>query len=364
MSQARILVVEDESIIAAAISDDLVDLGYEVIDIVASAEAAISCADASCPDLILMDISLQGRLDGIEAAKQIQLRTDTPVVYLTSYTDEKTLQRSLDTNSFGYMLKPYKVRELRATIETALKKHNRQLVDRQALEVEQQNTQDQIRYLAITAHELTNPLAAIKLSIDLLDNAIALTSDKKNRYVDRINTAVDSMDELINNTMTMSQAKEGKLTFNPESLDVTKFCHDLIEEMELVSIDRHTLRLLTYGTAPAPCAQIDKRLLHPILKNLLHNAIKYSPDGGEIDLELTFATGQAIFVVRDRGIGIPTAYFDKLFQKFERAANVGKIKGTGLGLNIVKQLVDLHQGAISVDSEINRGTAFTVVLPC
>jgi signal transduction histidine kinase len=126
---------------------------------------------------------------------------------------------------------------------------------------------------------------------------------------------------------------------------------------------------ITYQIQPDPVSgdrfipALDRNLLHQILSNLLTNAIKYSPQRGEITLSVTHSNSQVTFAVQDRGIGIPSEHHEKLFQRFERASNVGKIKGTGLGLNIVKSLVDLHGGEIKVTSKVGEGTTFTVVLP-
>jgi diguanylate cyclase (GGDEF)-like protein/PAS domain S-box-containing protein len=123
MTQARILVVEDESIVAADIQDRLESLGYEVPATVASGEKAVEQAGALRPDLVLMDIRLKGRMDGVEAANQIRQRFAIPVIYLTANADHTTVQRAKVTEPFGYVIKPFEERELHTTIEVALYKH-------------------------------------------------------------------------------------------------------------------------------------------------------------------------------------------------------------------------------------------------
>jgi diguanylate cyclase (GGDEF)-like protein/PAS domain S-box-containing protein len=123
MRQARILVVEDESIVALDIQDRLESLGYEVPATVASGERAVEQAGSLRPDLVLMDIQLQGRMDGVEAADQIRQRFGIPVIYLTANADHPTVQRAKVTEPFGYVIKPFEERELHTTIEVALYKH-------------------------------------------------------------------------------------------------------------------------------------------------------------------------------------------------------------------------------------------------
>jgi CheY-like chemotaxis protein len=122
MVEIRVMIVEDESIVAEDIRRTLIKLGYAVPAVVSSGEATIKKAGEHVPDLILMDIMLKGGMDGIEAAKQIRSKFNIPVVYLTAYADEKILERAKLTEPFGYIIKPFKERELKMNIEVALYK--------------------------------------------------------------------------------------------------------------------------------------------------------------------------------------------------------------------------------------------------
>jgi len=123
MVKERILVVEDESIVSEDIKRNLENLGYNVPSVVSSGEAAIKKAEELSPDIVLMDIMLQGEMDGIKAAEQIRSRINIPVVYLTAYSDETILERAKITEPFGYIIKPFKKRELHINIEIALYRH-------------------------------------------------------------------------------------------------------------------------------------------------------------------------------------------------------------------------------------------------
>ena len=123
MSQKKILIVEDESIIAEDISDSLISLGYRITGMVYSGEEAIEAAARCRPDLVLMDVNLQGEIDGITAAAEIRSRFQIPVVYLTAYADENTLRRVNATKPFGYIVKPFEEKNLHTTIQLALHRH-------------------------------------------------------------------------------------------------------------------------------------------------------------------------------------------------------------------------------------------------
>lgn len=123
MVRAKLLIVEDEGIVALNIQRRLEGIGYSVVANVSSGEEAIEAAEEASPDLVLMDIKLEGNVDGIEAAAQIRSRFQIPIVYLTAYTNEETLNRAKLTEPYGYILKPFEARDLATTIEVALYKH-------------------------------------------------------------------------------------------------------------------------------------------------------------------------------------------------------------------------------------------------
>ena len=123
MNSEKIMVVEDEWVVADQLCRDLKDLGYTVCSTASTGDEAIRKVEADRPDLILMDIVLKGKMDGIEAAGRITSKFNIPVLYLTAYTNQEYIERAKQTNPFGYLVKPYNQKELYATIEMALHKH-------------------------------------------------------------------------------------------------------------------------------------------------------------------------------------------------------------------------------------------------
>lgn len=123
MSAKKILIVEDEAVVSLDINRRLEKMGYEVIGRVASGEEAIELAEKNPPDLVLMDINLQGDIDGIDTATQLYKSYNIPVIYLTAYAGESTLERAKESKPYGYILKPFKERELHAAIEIAISRH-------------------------------------------------------------------------------------------------------------------------------------------------------------------------------------------------------------------------------------------------
>lgn len=362
MANAKILIVEDERIVAKDIERSLKSLGYLVLATAASGREALEKAEATMPDLVLMDIQLKGDMDGIETAEQIQTQLDIPVIYLTAYADENTLQRAKITEPFGYILKPFDERDLYTTIEIALRRRLAETATRVALEKEKTLSEIKSRFWSMVAHEFRTPMTTILSASQLLEShGHQLSEGKRREYLYLIQTAVESMNDLLNDVLEVGRAEGGKLDFQPAPMNLEEFCRTLIEEMQFTTHSRHTIRFVLRGDCNHAC--LDRKLLRHILSNLLSNAIKYSPEGGSIDFELTCQAQEAIFQLKDQGIGIPPEDQAHLFESFHRATNVGGIPGTGLGLTLVKKCLELHRGRITIVSTVGRGTTVTVTLP-
>ncbi|HAJ57984.1 MAG TPA: hybrid sensor histidine kinase/response regulator [Cyanobacteria bacterium UBA8543] len=362
MSNAKLLLVEDEEIVAFDLEDTLHALGYEVSAIVGSGEEAIASATTIHPDLILMDILLQGRKNGIEAAKEIRSILNIPVVYLTAYADINTLQQAKLTEPFGYLIKPFQEKELQTTIEIALSRHQAEERMRQALQKEKEISELKSSFIAIASHEFRTPLATIGSSIELLQRYCQDCMDeKKSKHFQQIKTSINQINQLLDDVLVIGKSDTGKLQFKPVPLDLVEFCSNLVEELQQIAGNQHRIVFNSKGQFANAC--MDKNLLRQILTNLITNAVKYSPNSNTVLFELSSHEEIITFRIQDKGIGISLEDQKQLFEPFYRGTNVEKIKGTGLGLSIVKKCVDLHRGEIIVDSEVGIGTTFTVTLP-
>jgi PAS domain S-box-containing protein len=274
---------------------------------------------------------------------------------------------------------------------------------RNALVREKELTELKSRFIAMASHEFRTPLTTILSSSELLEHyQHKWTEEKKRTHLHRIQASVKHMTRLLNDVLIIGKADAGRLEFNPAPLDLENFCRNLVEELQLNDTKQHSItfqvgnRKWRVGTGettnssqasgfdsmpfsptvhslaqqsgadsplPTKLPCMDEKLLRQILENLLSNAIKYSPAGSTVEFTLNCVSNQAVFQIRDRGIGIPLEDQQQLFETFHRASNVGTVAGTGLGLAIVKRCVDIHQGQIVMESEIGVGTTFTVTLP-
>lgn len=361
MTTKTIMVVEDEIIIGMDIRNTLKKLGYTVPPVISSGEKALEKLTEIRPDLILMDIMLKGKLDGIETGEEIRNNYHIPVVYLTAHSDISTLQRDKQTEPFVYIVKPFEERELHTTIEIALARYQAETEVRNALQKEKELNELKSRFIAMVSHEFRTPLSIILFSAALLETySSKWTEDKKLVHLQRIQSAVKKMVSLLEDVLLIGKTEAGKQEFKPSVLNLDNLCYEIVEEMQIINDRQHEILFISSGVTEV---EMDEKLLRYILGNLLSNAIKYSPPSSTIKFEVSHQPNEIIFAIEDRGIGIPLEDQKHLFKDFHRAANVGTIPGTGLGLAIVKNYVNLHGGEISFKSEVGIGTTFTVRVP-
>ncbi len=234
---------------------------------------------------------------------------------------------------------------------------------RLALEREKELSALKIRFFSMASHEFRTPLSTILAAAQILENCDNgwIEEEKKVRNLQRIQSSVKHMIQLLDDILTINRAETGKLEFNPKWLDLENFCRNLVEEIRLSAGNKHGITFTCQGQCTN--AYLDEKLLRSILANLLSNAIKYSPQGGNVHFALECDLSNACLRIQDRGIGISAADQKQLFEPFHRGKNVRKIPGTGLGLVVVKNCVDLHGGSITINSELGVGTTTTITLP-
>ncbi|MGL5940266.1 MAG: ATP-binding protein [Waterburya sp.] len=246
------------------------------------------------------------------------------------------------------------------------------------LEQEKKLNKLKSQFVTMASHEFRTPLALILSSAELLEHySHKWSEEKKLSHLHRIQTAVKHMTDLLNDVLLLGKTDAGKLELNPSPINLVQFCQELVEEIQLTTQTHQIiLQIEKYlevddsyvhksGTTRNNCSTVymDEKTLRHILNNLLSNAIKYSPTSDQVIFDLICQSQQAVFHIQDFGIGIPLEEQEQLFDYFYRANNVGAIPGTGLGLPIVKRAVELHGGTISLNSQVNLGTTFTVTLP-
>ncbi len=217
--------------------------------------------------------------------------------------------------------------------------------------------------LSKLSHDLGTPLTMISTAKDTLDRYFdKMTLDKRHEKLESIGRQVQFIQELLRDLTLVVKGNLKEREFNPRQIDLAALCQLNVDEICAAHPDGARLRFV--NRVGDISAQVDETLISRILLNLLTNALKYSPDGGDVTLELAKQADDTFTLqVRDQGMGIPASDLPHIFETFYRAEGVEQIPGTGLGLSIVKDCVERHLGTIRVESEIGKGTTFTVTLP-
>lgn len=415
-TQAEIMVVDDTPTNLQLLSSILIEQGYQVrsmIDGLLALESALS----DPPDLILLDI-IMPKIDGYDVCKQLKSNQKTqgvPVIFISALDETWDKVKAFAVGGADYITKPFQVEEVLARVENQLTLHKlqRQLIEqnqllqqeirdrisaqaalealnqeletriqartvelrdyleqlrnlesqlREALDREKEVSDLKSRIIFTISHEYRTPLMTILSSVELLEKYRHRLNDSQQvKHFWRIQSAVKHMTNLVNDLLFINQAEFERLDFRPVLLNLVTFCQELVCPIQSTISAKH--RLIFSSKRDWEPISGDPKILRQIITNLISNAIKYSPDGGTILVQLNGDKEKVILQIIDQGIGIPEEDQPKLFESFSRASNVGIIPGTGLGLSIVKSCVDLHGGKIHLESEVGVGTTFTITLP-
>jgi PAS domain S-box-containing protein len=218
------------------------------------------------------------------------------------------------------------------------------------------------RFVSMVSHEFRTPLGIIHSSAEILERYFdRLTPERRNEQLQSITQAARNLAALIDEVLLLSRVEAGRMQFVPAPLDLPRFLRQLVDEVGSATSHRCPIHLELVGLNGG--AQGDEGLLRHVLTNLLSNAVKYSREGAPVDLVARRHGDDVVLTVRDRGIGIAPEDQKRLFTAFQRGRNVGDAPGTGLGLVIARECVDLHLGTIEVESALAQGTVVSVKLP-
>lgn len=368
MTPARILIVEDEGLEAEDLRQQMLDLGHEVAGIVVAGEDVVRVAEETGPDLVLMDIRLQSPVDGITAAEQLRARFDLPVIYVTAYADDELLERARRTEPLGYLVKPIRRIELKATLEMAL--HKRTLEIRMRADEEKLAV---LRHLAGgIAHDFNNLMTSV------LGYSHYLLSRWPPDHPDRL-----PVEEI-------HRAAERTALLTSQLLAVARQDMLRLEDIDLNSlIDRLLARFagrlagsvqMTVEFAPGPRrVRVDPEKLDTVLTQLVLDRLDAMPQGGRITIKTATAElseslarlhpelqpGTYVEVsIADTGTGMSAEQLRHLFEPSLKLREDGRV-ATGKGLALAAAYGTIRQlgGYLFPDSILGSGTTFRILLP-
>ncbi len=363
-----VLVVDDILKNLQVIGTILEEAGFE-ISVADNGKDAIEMVKADKPDLILLDIMMP-EMSGFEVIRHLKANPETeeiPVIFLTAKTETEDIVQGFNLGGVDYITKPFKKEELLSRIRTHTElKLSKDLIMEQNEKLIKLN-KDKNEFIGITAHDLKNPLGAILgLSEVIVRGDFELSMDEIKDFSKDIYKSAQNMFSLVTDLLDINAIEEGKMKMDFTDFDM---CSELNTAMKrfVMRAEEKSIELIIDVPEEEIPVFADLNKINQILDNLISNAIKFSPIEKKIWIRASIITERHYVKVevQDQGPGITEEDRKKLFQKFAKlsARPTGSENSTGLGLSIVKKLIEDMFGKIWVESEPGEGSNFIFTLP-
>ena len=357
--KSRILVVDDISKNLQVVGTILRNEGYHVMPATSGLQA-LERVRAQPPDLILLDLMMP-EMDGLEVCSRLKadpLTRQIPVIFLTASNEMEHLMKGFEAGAVDYITKPFNAPELLARVRTHLElKHARERL--------REMNEEKNEFMGIAAHDLRNPLSAIQGYAEMIiEDAQSLAHRDLEGNGQRIREAAKRMTEMVQNFLDANRIERGELKLNMAISDLSPLLQSVLETQSPHATAKGQMIQLELPPTPT-LALADVSITFQVFENLVSNAVKYSPPGKKIFVRLKAEAGVVRFEVEDQGPGLSKEDQKKLFGKFARlsAKPTGGEHSTGLGLSIVKRLVEAMNGKVWCESELGMGAKFIVTIP-
>ncbi len=355
---SRILVVDDNPQNIQVIGNILRECGYK-ISIAMNGKEALNFVSKTIPDLILLDIMMP-EMDGYETCeklKQNDATKDIPVIFLSAKVEVDDIVKGFELGGVDYVTKPYKREELLARVKTHLRLRK---TERQLLELIGMKD----RLFSIIGHDLRGPLGTLMMMMDtFIDPNSRYTEEDMKKYMVMMKDSSKTAYTLLENLLNWARSQQNLVQFSPEKINIPEI---IKENIKVLSGSAESKEIKINLEAPDEAhAFCDKNSISTVIRNLISNALKFTQNGGEINIKVTTGNEALKVSVSDSGIGISEENLNKLFKKnliYSTRGTKGE-KGTGLGLLLCKDFVEGNKGEISVESKIGIGTTFHFTIP-
>jgi len=370
MTTFSVLIVDDEPgmrLGAERILKDfripLPDFGEEIAfstRMAATGGEALALLEAETPDLLLLDYKLPD-VQGLEILSSgARVKNNVLTVMITAYASLEVAINATKNGAFDFLAKPFTPEELTNTMRKAAE---HLFLERKAQKLEAEKRQVRFQFVSVLAHELKSPLAAIENYLRIMAGRVS--GDALSAYdgmIDRSLVRIDGMRKLIVDLLDLTHIESGQKTRTLEAVSLRPLAEEALERIRGEAEMRNVALALDCDAALS--FSCDRGELEILISNLLTNAVKYNRDGGEVMMALAADGGGLRCECRDTGIGMTAEEAAGLFKEFYRVKNAKTkdILGSGLGLSIVKKIVDLYGGTIAVESVPGEGTTIRAVL--
>ena len=364
----NILIVDDD-VNARLTFGNIMKLKGYTVETAATASEAIFQIKNKFFNIIFIDIRLPDA-SGLEVLKSVKkMNGDTMAIMVTAYASIDSSIEAMNQGAYSYIMKPVNMDYLQIVLEKALEKQRLSLENKRLLqELKKANKKltemDRLKsaFVAMVSHEFKNPLMAINLSLDYVFGGMAgEINTKQKKYLTIGKNEIQRLIRLVTDLLDISRIEAGKMDFKKEQIEILPLINEVITIYEdLAAKKQISLTVTIKQDIGSVCADKDK--LTQVLINLLDNAIKFTPTKGKVIIVAFRNDEEVRFEIFNTGAGIPEKDLLKIFDKFERITAESE-EGTGLGLPIAKNIIELHQGRMWVESKPGQGSKFIFVLP-
>lgn len=354
----KILIVDDIQESVESLRRFLTLKGF-IAYVAEDGNSAIAKANKVIPDLIVLDLAMPG-MNGIEVCKILKADEKTkkiPIIFLTAIDTKDMVVDALNAGAVDYILKPYDLNELLLRIKI----HLELKISKEKIE---NLNEERDRFYAILSHDLRSPFFGVLGLIDMLDNEFEQISEsEKIEIIHSLKTTLNTHYELLNEFILWSQFQKGIIGRNPELLNLKELADSKLNVLNLIASKKNIS--ITNNISDSVYAYSDKKMIGSIYQNLINNAIKFTPENGEIVLSSKSDNLYNHISIKDNGIGMSQEQKEKLFNTERTQSRLGtnQEKGTGFGLILCKEMLSLNDGYITIESEEGKGSIFTFSLP-
>ncbi len=364
-SEYKILIVDDVVSNVLLLKILLSNEKYQVCT-ANSGKMCIEQAKNEKPDLILLDVMMPD-ISGFDTAvilKKDPATRDIPIIFLTAINNPSDLVHGFKVGANDFLTKPFNKEELLVRVM-----HQITLVAAKRL-IQQQNEElrqtigNRDKMYSVIAHDLRSPMASIRMVLNLVVSAVTPESVGQELFdlLDNANRESEEVHDLLDNLLKWTKSQTGRLTVVMQDLDLNDIIPGVVDIFTMIASTKHIK--LNYRATDAPLVvRADNDMLKTIVRNLMSNAIKFSPEESSIDIIMQPEGDYAKISVRDHGVGISPERLGNLFKKGETTYGTGGEEGSGLGLQLCADFAHKIGGSVTVDSTLGEGSTFSVLVP-
>ncbi|MDX1618519.1 MAG: hybrid sensor histidine kinase/response regulator [Balneolaceae bacterium] len=373
-NDTTVLIIDDTEPNVRLLAHVLKREGYEVLAAF-SGEDALKLVEKKKPEIILLDIMMPG-MDGFEVCERLKKKEETsdiPVIFLSALSETDSKVKGFKAGGVDYITKPFQREEVLARIELHLRLNrlqNRleekisQLKEREEWLNRLNAQKDEL--MRIVGHDIRNPVTGIIGVAQLLKNSeSSMSEDQRKLMYKTIEESGKKLQNLVNDLLKKEKAELNLEELNLEEVRLEHLLQRVIELHQPTALSKEITVDLEINEPVQ--MELDRQKMDQVMGNLISNALKFTPRGGTVSIALDSTEERVKIVVNDTGVGIPTEDMDSLLNGSEKTIPVREgtqgEKGSGFGLDIIKQFTELHGGDVEVESVEGEGTRFTLFLP-